>query len=200
MKRFASHRPSAAMVVAITALVFAMTGGGYAAMQLNGAHAAKKKKAKRGPAGPQGAPGTNGTNGTNGASAPIGAGYFGGHAQNLNTLVGIAGIGWSTPEGFSVMQSSSPGFNDILSPDVPITIKDLSVRLRNAPGTTSIRFLSLLIDDTTTSPQCVVLSNQDTCTVAINMTIPPRTPIAFQSEVSVATANGSEADFSWRAE
>jgi hypothetical protein len=67
--------------IALLALVFALTGGAFAATGGGGSHAtlsasAAKKKAKpkslRGPAGPAGKNGTNGTNGTPGATGPAG--------------------------------------------------------------------------------------------------------------------------------
>lgn len=64
-------RPSPSMVVAITALVFSLTGVGYAATQLSaGSHAhAAKKKSKRGPPGPQGLQGPQGPQGPPGPTA-----------------------------------------------------------------------------------------------------------------------------------
>jgi len=63
-------RPSPAMAVAVTALVFAMVGGAFAASggSGGGSHAtASAKKAKRGPRGPRGPKGARGPQGPAGA-------------------------------------------------------------------------------------------------------------------------------------
>jgi hypothetical protein len=80
MRRFLTHPPSPALVVAIIALIAALGGTGYAASTLTSNHspsaaAAKKKKkhGKRGKRGPRGFRGPAGAKGANGATGPSGA-------------------------------------------------------------------------------------------------------------------------------
>jgi hypothetical protein len=80
MRRFLTHRPSPALVVAIIALVAALGGTGFAASTLTSSHspagaAAKKKKrhGRRGKRGPRGFRGPAGAKGATGASGATGA-------------------------------------------------------------------------------------------------------------------------------
>jgi hypothetical protein len=87
MRRFLTHRPSPALVIAIIALVAALGGTGFAASTLTSNHspatsAAKKKKkrhgGRRGKRGPRGFRGPAGAKGATGAAGPTGAtGAFG---------------------------------------------------------------------------------------------------------------------------
>jgi hypothetical protein len=114
---FRRIRITPSTVIAITALVFAATGGAFAATNNNGgsgtphattashttvlatADAAKAKakpKAKAGPRGPAGAAGKNGTNGTNGAPGATGPA---GPAGGTGPAGGAGPTGPAGPEG-----------------------------------------------------------------------------------------------------
>ncbi len=84
LKRIREPFGTAGLVVAIVALIFALTGGAFAADHYLGASASKKQTAKRGPkgakgdtgapgpVGPKGDAGANGANGSNGANGADG--------------------------------------------------------------------------------------------------------------------------------
>jgi hypothetical protein len=195
MKNRIPRRITPSMVVALTALVFAMSGAGYAATQLGGptAKAAKKKKARRGPAGPQGAAGAPGAPGAPGVAGSPGAITFSGRINTLNTAVGTAS---GSPNG----TSTAGGGNFFLSPNASLTAKSLAVKVTNPPGTTSLRFFHVTINGTDTAAGCVVLSGGDTCTIALDDPIPPASLLAISSEVVGAAAAPADAVFAWTAQ
>ncbi len=100
------------MLIALLALVFAVTGGAFAATNGGGkasnkltAQTAKSKRGPRGPAGPAGAPGKEGKAGATGATGKEGAAGKEGPAGTNASLLGPAG-----PAGESVLISAlTPG-------------------------------------------------------------------------------------------
>jgi hypothetical protein len=203
-----AHRFTPSMAVAITALVFAMSGAGYAASELSGggdgtkaAKAAKKKKGKRGPAGPQGPQGAKGDKGDAGAAGSPGAISFTGRLEGLNVAQDSNTFG--LPSGQSIIVVD---VNDAtsLSPNVPVTAKSLSVRLTNSPGGRALRFFHLTImppeADPISSTPCVVLSVSTVCSIPLNQPIPANSAIAIRSNVTSGVAQASDAMFSWTAE
>jgi hypothetical protein len=190
-------RPSPSMIVAITALVFAMTGAGYAAGHLNGdgsAHQAKKKKAKAkpGPAGPAGANGATGAPGAAGTSLPAG---FTGHIQGLNTAA--SSTAFATPSGNS---STSATLSQVggLSPGRPLTATNLTVNVSTAP-ITGIRDFELhvgppLAGDSSTPCEIGPLSTS--CSQNFSLPIAPLSEISIESDVN-GGAIGNDAEFSW---
>lgn len=132
------------MAVALTALVFAMTGAGYAATHLGGsapAKVAKKKKVKRGPPGPQGPAGPAGpagatTSGPAGPSATFGV---------INNIVGTAS-NIAAPVGITTTAVNNIGSAEaMLTPSTPIVIRDLAASLPGVgisnTGTYTIEFI-----------------------------------------------------------
>jgi hypothetical protein len=196
MKRI-SPRVTPSMAVALTALVFAMTGAGYAATELAKSgqpHAVKaKKKNKRGPAGPRGPQGPKGDAGVAGSPGAI---TFTGRMQGLNIATGSNTFG--VPSGQSIIVVNDSDASTI-SPNVPLTAKSLSVQLTAPPATTSIRFFYLRINGNDSSA-CAIAFNQNTCTIALSQPIPPLATIAIRSEVAVANAAGANARFAWTAQ
>jgi Collagen triple helix repeat (20 copies) len=131
-EKLRSLRPTPSMAVAITALVFAASGGAYAAAGGPVAHAtavashakaaaAKKKKKPTGPRGPRGARGARGpvgpagSNGSNGAKGANGATGATG-AQGIQGLTGAAGA--AGPAGAAGAAGSSQTLT-WLAPAVP---------------------------------------------------------------------------------
>jgi hypothetical protein len=188
-------RVSPAMVVAITALVFATTGVGYAASQLGtGSHAhAAKKKVKRGPAGPQG---PKGDTGAPGAAGSPGAITFTGRINSLNTNVNSDAF--ATPSGAS---TADPSLTSVYtaSPNVDLTAKSLTVVVDNPPGGTSLRFFYLTVG-LTDSGGCVITSGSGSCTIPLNLPIPAISSLAIHSSVAVSNAVPTNAEFAWTAQ
>jgi hypothetical protein len=208
MNRTRKPRVTPSMAVALTALVFAMSGAGYAATQLtsegHGAKAAKKKKAKRGPAGPQGPKGEKGDTGAagaNGTAGSPGAISFTGRLEGLNVAQNSNTFG--IPSGQSVIVVDG-GDATTISPNADLTMKNLSIQLTAAPGGTALRFFTLQIAPpdalASESTACIVLSNQETCSVPQNTPIPARSAIVLRSNVTSGNAQPADAMFSWTAE
>jgi hypothetical protein len=205
MKRMNSPRVSPAMVVAVTALVFAMSGAGYAATQLtadgHGAQAAKKKKkkAKPGPAGPQGPAGQNGTNGTNGAPGSPGAITFSGQisgvpAGNGDRYGAVTGIEASV---------NTPHFVTSLSPNKTLKVTSFNARLNGVVGIGQTRFISFVINGTPAASVCTIIGTiagvTECSSSGAGVTIPPN------SEISLDVTGGgnplaTDVEFAWTAE
>jgi hypothetical protein len=188
------------MVVALTALVFAMTGAGYAATQISGGggHLAKAaKKGRRGPPGPPGANGLNGTNGTNGTNGSPAGIVFSGRISGLPAASTAdyfgAATGLSTANlTQNVVQTLSPGF--------PTTITSLTVSLSATPGTGSRAFW-IRAGTTDTAADCLI-SGPTATTCSSNgggATIPAGTDIVIH-ELGIGTPAAADAEFSWTAQ
>jgi hypothetical protein len=116
MRRMPRITPS--MAVALTALVFAMSGAGYAATQLTAGHAqAAKKKKKKVKVGPQGPQGPAGATGPAGASASFGV---------VNGVVGTQNANIGAPVGISNGVNNVTSAMLMLTPNAPIMLRDLS--------------------------------------------------------------------------
>ena len=188
------------MAVALTALVFAMSGVGYAASQLSHdggkAKSAKKSKGKRGPAGPQGPQGAPGAKGDTGAPGANGPSVFTGRLQGLNIAQDSNTFG--VPSGQSVIVVNEFDASSINGPN-PLTAKSLTVNLTAAPGGTALRFFYLMINNSPSTP-CVVLSANTNCSIPLNAAIPANATISIRSEVSSGAANPANARFAWTAQ
>jgi len=215
------------MAVALVALFVALGGTSWAAVRLAansvGTRQIKNKAVKlskidptartalRGQTGATGAPGANGANGKDGANGATGkdgvrgadgkdgaAGSiaYSGHVANLNTVKDSQD--WATPTGLSIATGANSRLRDVLSPDVPITVQNLSVELTDAPGNGSLRTFYLVVDGVG-SVDCTMISTQTACNGGSTLLIPPRSLISLRSDVFVADAHSGEAAFSWRA-
>jgi hypothetical protein len=195
------HRPSPSMAVALTALVFAMGGSGYAATELahNGDRAkAAKKKVKRGPAGPQGAQGLAGMQGGPGARGPAGPSVFFGHLDVLNTDGDNA---FGSPVGYSIVDGTETT-RSALSPDIPLTVTDFTVRLSAPPGDGSERFFYILANGVPvggTSGGCDISDTDTICATAPSGTIPARSRLSIESLNGISNTAPASAEFSWTA-
>jgi hypothetical protein len=165
-------------------------------------------KGTDGRSGADGRNGVDGRNGTDGAAGSPGAVSYGGHALGLGTSASTNQPEWIMPVGFSAqgggIAHNSTNFSNILSPDVPITAFNLSVRLNNAPGSGSVRSFTLYVIDSvgnlTQSPACTIVgSGSSTCSTPMSFAIPALSKVNLQSTVSAADATGTDAQFSWRA-
>jgi hypothetical protein len=188
------------MAVALTALVFAMTGAGYAASELtNGGHAhAAKKKSKRGPAGPQGPAGSQGAKGDTGAAGSPGAISFTGRLQGLNIAQNSTTFGVPSGENTIVVNEADASS---ISPNVPLTAKSLSVQVTAAPAMSAIRTFTLRINGNDTSDVCLISFSQTSCTADLNDPIPPMSTIDIESHVeNIDNAAGAHARFAWTAQ
>jgi hypothetical protein len=204
MKRIASHRPSPAMVVALTALFFAVSGVGYAATNLsNGndgtkAKASKKKSKSKSKPGPAGPAGPQGAAGSNGAAGSPGAITFSGRVNALNTANGTTSFGASTG-----ITSSGPEATMLtLSPAAPLTVTSFSVRTSSV-STDAVRSFNLRANGSSLIP-CVVPPSAILC-----VSSPASVPMPAIAELSISsTVNGTmgtfnaapaDAEFSWTA-
>lgn len=98
MKQVRERLGSAGLVVAIVALIVALSGGAYAASSNSGGKATASAKAKRGPTGPKGPKGAKGATGPAGAAGLAGpAGAPG--ARGATGPIGPTGIGSTGPTG-----------------------------------------------------------------------------------------------------
>jgi hypothetical protein len=203
MKRIASHRPSPAMVVALTALFFAVSGVGYATTQLSSggpkAKSSKKSKSKRGPAGPAGPQGAAGANGAAGAAGSPGAITFTGRINALTTANGSGSFGAST----GITTSTSPEATMLtLSPAAALTVTSFSVRTSSV-SPDAIRIFNLRANGSNLLP-CVVPQGTILC-----VSSPASVPMPALAELSIGStvagvlgtfnAAPSDAEFSWTA-
>jgi hypothetical protein len=197
------------MVVAIIALVFAMTGVGYTAGKLSGGGdtasvAKKKKKAKPGPAGPagatgaagapgaQGTPGAPGNPGQPGIQGAPGQSAFAGHldAAPVNSGSDV----YASPTGFTFSYSGIPDQETGLSPKVALTATNLSVTLTGAPGPGVTRLFSIYVNGSF-SDTCDLGPTDTTCSKDMSFAIPASSAVALRSQVTVGTAANSDASF-----
>jgi hypothetical protein len=180
MKGIRKPRVSPSMAVALTALVFATTGAGYAATHLPGdTHATvakkKKKKVKAGPPGPQGPQGPSGATGSAGAGAVFGV------VDNVDSTHAVG-----TVTGVSIAQSSVGLVNLMGTPSVAITIRDLEAKLQGATisgtDTYTVQFVDSSVNLYNTG--CVIRSSTaggdgHTCESTTPVTIPPGSQIGI---------------------
>lgn len=204
MKRLASHRPSPAMVVALIALFFAVSGAGYAATKLsngNGGPKAKasKKKSKAGPRGPAGPQGAAGANGAAGAAGSPGAITFTGRINALTTANGSGSFGAST--GITT-SSGSEATTLTLSPAAPLTVTGFSVRTSSV-SPDAVRVFNLRANGSNLLP-CAVPQGAVLC-----VSSPASVPLPALADLSIGSAVSgippsfnaapSDAEFSWTA-
>jgi hypothetical protein len=120
--------------------------------------------------------------------------WYAGHAQILNQTKDS--VGYASPIGFSVIESSSTSFVRVVGPPEPTTLTSLTVSTQNAPGTTSVRQFHIVVNGTLSKP-CVMQPAVDVCTVTLHQTIPKFALIYFESDVETADAEGADAAFGW---
>jgi hypothetical protein len=195
------HRPSPSMVVALTALVFAMGGSGYAATQLAGhghtATAAKKKKVLRGPAGPQGSPGAAGAPGAPGGPGPTGPTVFFGHIDFLSNTAVV----YATPTGYS-QADGTEATRAAIAPNIPLKMTNFTVKISNAPGTGAERLFWLTDNGVGTTSPCVIFGSATSCSVVgdAQSTIHPGDTLSITAQSSASPPSASaSAEFSWTA-
>ena len=193
MKGMRKLRISPSMAVALTALVFAMTGAGYAATHLPGdSHAIvakKKKKAKPGPPGPQG---PQGPQGNTGATGSAGAGAVFGVVNSVDSTHGVGSV-----TGVSTAVNSIGLANLMGTPSVPITIHDLEAKLQGGTVTGTDTYTVEFTDSNATlyNTGCVIRSataggDGHTCQSTISVTIPAGAQIGIFFQAGGTPAPG----------
>jgi hypothetical protein len=206
-ERLRLRRPSPALLVSIVALVMAMGGTGYAALNLpknsigpkqikrNAVTSAKVRNgslsvddfsatsvaALKGPKGDKGDPGPKGETGPTGVPGPVGP-QSGAPQMGKTYFFGNQADEFTTVAGVPPMGlSSSEPANSALSPSAPMVARDLAVVLSVAPGAGKSWTVALRADGKDTALKCTIADTATACdTGATSVNIPPATKLSFR--------------------
>jgi Collagen triple helix repeat (20 copies) len=127
----------------------------------------------RGEVGPKGDPGQPGAKGDPGQPGPPGASTAGAWLATINGIglnLGYAGLVNGVSTGIS---GSSVDANGSVSPNVPLVVSHLSVRLTSAPGAGASRFIYFRFNGTQSALACSIGGAATTCSSDVEVTVPP---------------------------
>jgi hypothetical protein len=159
-----------------------------------------------GPAGQPGAPGTpgadgtRGTDGVNGQQGASAASMLTGNTGNVPTPVGPEFTYYLHPSGISDYWGQH-AFADMLSPERTVVARDLAMSLPNPPGAAGEFYrITLQLNQADTALTCTVSGATDvSCGDSEHtVTIPPRSLISFELEVSPGSTS-RRIRWGWRA-
>jgi hypothetical protein len=142
------------------------------------------------PAGPRGAKGPTGGDGPQGPQGAPGA-----TTSVLTGRSALAGVdSFFVPTGVSV--AGAEGSASILSPGVPSTAGNLSVRLDVAPGAGSSRVITLWVNGADSALTCTIPAAGTTCSnSSASVAVPVGTRLSLQNHVVGAAAAATGVQF-----
>jgi len=183
-----------------------LAAGDFAAGQLpagatgpDGPQGSTGSQGQTGLAGSDGATGTTGSAGVTGATGVTGLTG----ASSTAVMTGRSSLGTSS-ETFAVSGESTAAvagseLNETLSPAVPVTLGNLSVRVNTAPGGAGVsRFFELLVNNAVTSPRmfCIVAAASTSCTDTVNKPTVPASSLIEMTNIAVGSPAPSVVKFS----
>lgn len=143
--------------------------------------------------GARGDRGKTGRRGPRGISA-IGQQWSGAHVGGLQTAG--SSVRYAALTGVSTAIPGAPAVVAILSPDVPITLRSLSVSVTALPATGE-RDFAFSVNGSERGARCLVFASSSTCSVDEAIRVPALSTIALKSVVVGSSVTAADADVSW---